>query len=130
MYCGVLQTIIVPVQASKHEFELFFMNAKKLCELLKVQYTIVVGVPSLHHLKTQTARSVKNKYKKQNNKVTVSQKVGCKHKCNKCFMFHSPTMMICLYGTVQRAAWPFCFNGSETKKYILAYPQGTSEIIS
>lgn len=37
------------------------MGAKILRELLEVQYSILVGVPGLHHLKTQTARPEKNK---------------------------------------------------------------------
>lgn len=51
--CWLLRTVIVLVQASKHEFEVFFMGAKKLGELLKVQYSIVVGVPGLHDLKIE-----------------------------------------------------------------------------
>ncbi len=46
----MLQTVIVPVQATKHDFELFFMGAKILRELFKVQHSILVGVSNLHHL--------------------------------------------------------------------------------
>lgn len=56
-YCGPVNTVIVSVQVTKHDFKLFFVSAKILRELFKVQHSILVGVPSLHHLKTDRARA-------------------------------------------------------------------------
>lgn len=47
----MLHTVFVPVQATKHNFELFFMGVEILSELLKVQHSVLVGVSSLNDLK-------------------------------------------------------------------------------
>lgn len=56
----LLQTVVVLVQSTKHEFELFFMCAEILSELLKVQHSVLVGVPGLHDLMAQTGEVMKN----------------------------------------------------------------------
>lgn len=57
--CGTLLTVLVPVQANEHNFKLFFIGAKIFCKFFKVQHSILVGVPSLHNLKTHTAVKIK-----------------------------------------------------------------------
>lgn len=54
VYCGPEHTVIVPVQVTKHDFKLFFVGAQILRELFKVQHSILVGVPGLNHLKTDS----------------------------------------------------------------------------
>lgn len=79
--CGLLQTVFVAVQAAEHNFELFFMGAEILRKLVKVQHSILVGVPGLHDLKTQTARAHNEKrISGKLGDIKVIQKIGCKHK--------------------------------------------------
>lgn len=58
MLCGkimmcekIIQTIIVAVQATKHESELFLVHAQILCELLKVQLAVMIGVTHTYNLR-------------------------------------------------------------------------------
>lgn len=46
----LVPTVFVPVQAAEHDLELFFMCTEILRELLKVQSSVMVGVPVLHNL--------------------------------------------------------------------------------
>lgn len=57
------------------------MGAEILRKLVQVQHSILVGVPGLHDLKTQTARAGNEKrISGQLGDMKVIQKIGCKHK--------------------------------------------------
>lgn len=53
----MVPTVFVPVQAAEHYLQLFFMRTEIPRELLKVQSSIVVGVPVLHDLEPRQQAS-------------------------------------------------------------------------